>query len=101
MVTEILRSVRGSTYMNEQHDTDQKAGNGKAIADLLHSCTGGTKSRRGNIRTTEVVDYNTDSNVDSRHGALADYQGASIVFGVAHLRYDREESRRTGEGENK
>ena len=86
--------------MNKQHDTDQKAGNGKAITDLLHGGTGGTKSRRGNIRTAEVVDYHTDSNVDSRHAALADYQGASIVFGVTHLRYDREESRCTGVGED-
>lgn len=87
--------------MNEQHDTDQKAGNGKAITDLLHRGTGGTKSRRGNIRTAEVVDHHTDSNVDSRHDTLADYQGASIVFRVAHLRHNREESRCTGVGENK
>lgn len=86
--------------MNEQHYTDQKAGNGKAIADLLHSGTGGTKSRRGNIRTAEVVDYHTDGNVDSSHATLTDYQGASIVSGVAHLRYDREECGCTGVGEN-
>lgn len=86
--------------MNEQHYSHKKAWNGKAIADLLHSGASGTKSRRGNIRTAEVVDYNTDGDVDSSHAALADDQRASIVFGVAHLRHDREERRCTGVGED-
>lgn len=86
--------------MNEQHHSNQKTWNGKAIADLLHRIAGGAKSRRGNIRAAVVVDYNADGNVDSRHAALADDQRASIVFGVAHFRYNREECRCASVGED-
>jgi hypothetical protein len=86
--------------MDKEHHSDQQTGNGKAITDFLHSHTSGTKSRRGNIRTAEVVDDNSDGNVDSGHSALADDQRASIVFRVAHLRHNGEECRCTGVGED-
>ena len=95
-----IKSERKSAYMNKQHHSDQKAGNGKAITDLLHSRTSGAKSRRGNVRTAEVVDDNTNGNVNGGHSALADDQRASIVLRVAHLRDNGEEGRCTGVGED-
>jgi hypothetical protein len=86
--------------MDGEHCSDQKTGNGKAIADLLHGRAGRAKRRRGNIRATEVVNYTADGNVDSSHGALTDSQGSRIVTRLAHLGYDGKERRCSGVGED-
>ena len=86
--------------MNEEHRSDQKSWNGKPIADLFHSRTSRTKSRRCNIRATEVINSTTNSDVYSSHGALTDKQRPSVVTGLAHLRNDCKETRGSSIGKN-
>lgn len=86
--------------MNEDGARDNEAGKSKAVRDLLDGRTGRAKSGRGNVRTAEVVDNDTDDNVDNGDDTLADHDGAGVVTGLSHLRGDGEKAGGTSVGED-
>jgi hypothetical protein len=57
--------------VNVQDLGDKKTGKNQAIADLLHENTSRSKSRRSHIRTAEVVDNDSDNDVNNSSGSLA------------------------------
>lgn len=86
--------------MDNQSGGNNQTGEGKTVADSLHGRTGGAKSRRGDVRTAEVVNDASNGNVGGSHAALADDQSAGVVARVAHLRDDGEEGWGAGEGKD-
>lgn len=79
---------------------DDQGGQGKPVRDLLHHRARRSKSRRGDIGTTVVVDDNADGDIDSRHQRLADDEGSGVVARLAHLGNDGEEGRCAGVSED-
>jgi hypothetical protein len=77
------------TYVNVQDLGDKKTRKNQAVADFLHENTSRSESRRSHIRTAEVVDNDSDDDVNHGGGSLADQNGAGVKPGVLHLRCDR------------
>jgi hypothetical protein len=95
LVTNMAHSERMATYVNEQRCADNETRQRKSVADLLHQDTCRTEGRRCDVGAAEVVDNNTNSNVDGGHDALAVDKRLGVVAGFAHLRHNVEEGRCT------
>ena len=53
--------------VDEQGCADEQTGKSNTIADFLHDVTSGSKSWRRDIGSTEVVDHDSNRDIDSGH----------------------------------
>lgn len=86
----ISSNIVGSSYMSQENGSDQQAGKRNSIGHLLHNRTGRAKRRRRDIRSTIVVDDDSDNNISATDDWLTDDQGFRIVSRITHLGCDRE-----------
>lgn len=86
--------------MNEQRCADNQSRKSQSVADLLHQRSSRTKSGRSNVRSTEIVDNNSNGNVHRSHDRLAANHSLCVMTRVAHLRSDVEEGWRSSISKN-
>ncbi len=70
------------------------------VRNLLHEHARGSKSRRGNVGSAEVVDHAPDGGICRSHAGLTNKQRPGILAWVAHLRDNIEESRSPSVGKD-
>jgi hypothetical protein len=83
-----------------QDHGDTQTGKRKTVGNLLHERTGRSESRRGNIRSTVVVNNNADDEVGANGDTTAEGERPDVLLRVPHLRCDGEVCGYTGEGED-
>lgn len=64
----------GWTYVNNNSGGGQKTGESQTITDLLHQHTCRSKGRRGNVGPAEVVDHDSDRDIECCDAGLTDHQ---------------------------
>lgn len=86
--------------MRQQDGANAKARECQTVTDSLQERTRRSKSRRCDIRSSKVVDDNSDRDVDGRDDRLADDQCTGTQSWIPHLGGDREEAWCAGKGED-
>lgn len=87
--------------VGDEASRSDETGDSEAVTDALEKRASRSKSRRCHVGATEVVNHDTDDDIDSGHRTLADVHGFVVVPGVAHLRHDGKEGGCTSVGEDK
>ena len=86
--------------MANNHLRDKQSRKRDAVAHFLHQRTRRAQSRRSDVRSTVVVDYDSDNKVDSGDDSLAYQHRASVVSWISHLGCNGKERWRAREGED-
>ena len=86
--------------MADDHLRDKQSRECDAVAHSLHQRTRRAQSRRSDVRSTVIVDYDSNDKVDSGDDSLAYQHRASVVSWVSHLGCDGKERWCAGECED-
>jgi len=100
VVVQVLGSLQGGEedplgrYMGVQDSGDQKRGKTKTVGDPLDGGSSTSESGRSDELTTEVVDDDTDGDVETSGESLTSKERTSVKPRVLHLGHDGQAERK-------
>lgn len=86
--------------MADDHLRDKQSRKRDAVAHFFHQRTCRSQSRRSDVRSTVIIDHDSDDKVDSGDDSLANQHRASVVSWIPHLGCDGKERWRARERED-